>query len=471
MFINTKRVLSFLLLVSLVGSFLGCSTAPTKIESASTFKPRPFQEYTLKNGLKVLVVQDESLPYFSLSMVVRTGGIGDPKGQDGVAAMTAALLDRGTRKRNSVGLAEALNDLATEFDAGVSSDSTSLKVSSLSKDQDQLLKLFAEIVLEPSFDPTEVERTRKEMTSNIAKLSDSASGFADRAFDQILFAGSKYGRPDSGSVRSLKGIRREHLLKFYETYYRPGNSQLVVVGKMLPGLTEKIESLFGSWKAKDTPPPEPGVPLPIQGYDVTVVDKADMTQSQIRMGHFSLKRSHPDFLKVRIASVILGSGFTSRLMSRIRDELGLTYSVSSQYSALRDIGALEIKTFTRNEKLGQMLQELISVYDRYYQEGATDQEVQDAKSFLIGQFPQAIETAESWAANLALLRLYGIPDTYLTEFTPTVQKITTDDIRRAIKDYFSPSTLRILVYSTEKSIREQMKDFKGFKVVPYQEFQ
>lgn len=449
---------------------MGCSSV-SKRSSDQGFVPRSYQEFSLKNGLKVLVVQDHSLPYLSLSMMLKTGIVTEPKGKDGVAAMTAGLLDRGTLRKSSTRLAEALNDLATEFDANVSSDSSSFRVSSLAKDQAELLKLFAEIVLEPGFESSEIERLRKEYISGIAKLADNPSGFADRAFEQLLFVGSAYSKPDSGYLKTLRAITRSDIIKYYSENYRPNNAQLLVVGQIAPDLEAKLEALFGKWQPKEIREPAFVSPLAIQGHDLTIVNKSDMVQSQIRMGHFSIPRNHPDFLKVRIANAILGSGFTSRLMSRIRDELGLTYSVSSQFSAQKNLGSLEIKTFTRNEKLGESLAEILKVYSKFHEEGVSAQEVDDAKNFLIGQFPQAIETAESWANNLALLRLYGIPDTYLTEFIPTVKAITVAEVNETIKKYFSPSTLRILVFSTEKVVRDQLTSFSDKDVVEYPQFQ
>lgn len=446
-----------------------CSSLEKK-ESAS-FQFRAYEEVGLENGLRILLVRDDRLPAFSASLYLKTGSSADPKGQEGVGAMTAALLERGTKQKSSLVLAEALNDLGTEFDASVVSDFSSFRVSSLAKDQLDLVKLLSEILLQPAFETAEVERARKEFLSSISRSVDNPSGFADRAFEQLLYVGSPYSKPESGYLRTVKKLNRADIQSFYRTHYLPNNALMVLVGQLDPALIKQVKQLFGGWARGPVPavPHEP--PLGIQGYDLTVADKPDLVQSQIRIGHFSVPRSHPDFLKIRLANSILGSGFTSRLMNRIRDELGLTYSISSQYSALRELGALEIKTFSRNEKVGETLREIMDVYKRFQEKGVSKDEVEDAKNFLIGQFPQAIETADAWAGNLAILRMYGVPDSYLKEFIPTVRAISHEEINQVIQKHFSPSTLRVFVYTSEAAVRDQLKGFSDVEVVKPGTFQ
>ncbi len=460
-----------ILSIFVVFTLVNCTSSSKKNNAAIGFQPRASEEFQLPNGLNVLLVQDKSLPYISYNMLFKTGGSADPTNESGLANLTAGLIEKGTKGKSANMIANKLGQFAADFNADVHRDYTMFQVGTLSKFQVELLDLFAEVITQPSFPESEIKMLKNQIGSALAKISDNPNAFADRIMDQYIFDGHPYGQPVSGRLRSVSVLTRQDLLSFYSSYYRPNNAILAVVGNYDENIKKIIETKFGKWESGTAAPIKLEAPKTVEQTTIRIVDKPEIVQTQIRIGQIGIPRNHPDYLKLRIANSILGSGFSSRLVSRVRDQLGLTYHISSQIDALMNTGSFEIKTFTKNETAGRAIQETISTFKEYCTNGVSESEVQEAKSFMVGQFPQVVETAEAWAQNLLILRVYGIPDTYLTEFKANVMSITASDVNAVIKKYYTPSKLKIVAFSTADKISEQLKTVGNVEIQNFKDYQ
>lgn len=416
-----------------------------------------YEEKTLANGLTVLFVPDDKLPYVSFSLLVRVGGVQDPAGLSGLSSMVAELLDKGTKKRSAPQIASDLGLMGAEFGASASIEHTSVTASSLSMQAEPLLKNFIEIVTEPTFSEKEVERMRKQTVSAIERRVDSPESFADIAFEELLYGTHPYARSVLGSVKSINSIKKKHIIQHYLRYYRPNNSILAVVGKYTPELKRKIEASFMGWQSREIPKLEfPQTPV-IQGLQIELIDKPGAVQAQIKFGNFGIKRTNEDFVAIRMANTVLGGAFSSRLSNRIRKELGLTYSIGSSFDARLDRGPFEISTFTKNNSVGQTVSETLKVLSEFREKGVKQSEIEVTKGYLKGVFPTAIETAEKLALNLMLLRFYGIPDSYLTTYLTEVDRLTAGDVNRVIKKYFDDKNLKVVVYTNATETQDQLQ--------------
>ena len=443
------------------GSAASNNSSGLSIFSSSGYHLPPFEEKTLANGLRVLFVPDDTLPYVSYTLLIKTGVSQDPEGQWGLASMVAELLDKGTAKRSATQIADQLGLMGAEFDTNVGFDYTLLSTSSISPVADRILDNMLEIVMQPAFSDQEVERVRKQMISAIDRRVDSADSYADHAFAQYLYGDHPYGRSGLGTVKSVSAIKKKSIIQYFLKYYRPDNSLLAVTGKFTPELKAKIEQGFGAWEKRElTPAAAPSLPT-VQGQQFRLVDKPGLVQAQIRIGSLGIKRDDPDFLALRMANTILGGAFESRLMNRIRKELGLTYSINSMFDARRDVGPFEVETFTKNATVGQTVSETLKVLSDFRANGVNSSDVERAKGYMKGVFPAAIETPEKLATNLLLLRLYGLPDTYLTRYLKNVDSLSVSDINHAIERHIDPKNLKILVYSNAADVLAQMEAVAG----------
>lgn len=423
----------------------------------SGFQLAPYEEKTLANGLRVLYVRDTGLPYVSLSLLIKSGSAADPAAFPGLSQFVAEMLEKGTAKRSATEIADELGRIGADFSASVGNDYSLVTASSLSTHAQSLLSNFVEIATSPAFSAPEVERMRKQILAAIAKRVDSPEAFAETIWDDFLFENHPYGKPVLGTKRSIRGLRRKDLIQHYVRNWRPNNAIVAVIGKITPELTQKVETMLSAWEQRSIPPSTfPQFP-PINQLALRLVDKPGLVQSQIRMGHKGIQRNNVDFMPLRVANTILGGAFASRLMDRVRKQLGLTYGISSNFDARLDFGPFEISTFTKNESTGQAISETLKVFQTFRQNGATEEEVSRTKGYLRGLFPAAIETPEKLAFNLQLLRLYGIPDAYLSNYLLDLERVSVADVNRVIRQYFDPQKIKVLVYSDAKAVLPQLQ--------------
>lgn len=462
-----KKILILALACTMTAAVTACSSGTKRAdgttisETKTGYRLRAFEEKTLPNGLRILFIPDTTLPYVSFSMLVRSGSALDPKGQEGLSAMVAELLNKGTSKRSATQIATDLGNIGADFDANAAYDYSIVTASSLSPNADALLSNVLELVTTPSFPDAEIERTRKQALAQIARLPDNADAFADLAFASYLYGDHPYGRPSIGTAKSIKDLKKKNIIQAYLKTYRPNNAILAVVGQYTPELKAKVESGFGAWQKRDLPATQwPAAPK-IEGLGVRVIDYPGLVQSQIRIGEMGIKRNDPDFLALRVGNTILGGAFASRLNDRIRKDLGLTYGIGSGFDARLEVGPFAVETFTKNASVGLTVKETLAVIEKFKTEGATAEEVARTKGYLKGIFPAAIETPEKLAFNLLLLRHYGIPDSYLTNYIRDIDDLSVGQINRAMAKALDTKNVRVLVYSKASDVVPQLESIVG----------
>ena len=458
-----KKVFLTLFTVSFFA--LSCST-PTKSDAKkSGFQLRPFQEETLNNGLHLIWIQDASLPRISLNMMVNVGAIDEEKGQQGLNALTVALLDQGTAKRSAMQLAEELDQIGTDFNQSAGSDYTTLTSTGLAPTRAKLLSLFSEIILKPAFQAAEVNRRKAQTIAAIQKNQDQPSNFADELLDRAIFGAHPYSSPVMGTVKSIASFQRTDLVRHYFAFYRPNNSILSVVGQFDEDFKGRVRDAFANWQAAEVKRAV-HVKASLVPVRTVLVHKPGLQQTQIRMGHLGIARSNPDFMALRLGNVVLGGAFASRLNQRVRDDLGLTYSIHSASDTRLEPGSFEISTFTRHEKMADTILETQKVFHDFLISGVSDQELDAAKALMNGQFPAALETPDRLAYNLMVLRRYGVSDDYLRNFQVDVRKITKTQVNEATRRNMRPESLQTVIYSDQKAVSSQLGRLGSVDQVP-----
>lgn len=443
----------------------GCAT------SSNFFKLRQHEDVVLSNGLKVILVPDASLPYFSMNLLVKAGAVNDPEAKDGLASLVANLLEKGTEKRSATELATALEQIGASFSASADHDYTMVSASGLSYHEETISKLFAEVVVHSRFSDQEISRLRRQRLSELKKLVDEPSSFASVAFQNYLFDGHPYAQSVAGRVKTVSKIRRKDVIRFYLKHYRPNNSILAVSGNFPKDMKQRLEVLFKDWKPRNIEPMAFPPQKKIEGLNIRVVDNHDLKQTQIRFGHYGIKRTNPDYLTLRVANTILGGAFASRLVEEVRVKRGLTYSIGSQFEAQKDPGAFRVSTFTRHDKIGETVSETLRVLSEMREQGVTKAEVEEAIGLMKGRFPRAIETSEGLAQNLMVLEYYGLDDSYLKDFLSDVDSISVADVNRVVRKYLDPSNMRVLVYSNKAKALSQLKGIGKTDVVNFKNYQ
>lgn len=447
---------------------VGCSSSSKKTEkpapgyvskSNGSFKLQPYKEVQLENGLKIIYVRDTSLPRVSLTLLLRTGAMQETADKAGLGALTSYLLEQGTQSMDAMKVADAMGQIASSLDVSPGSDVTRIYADSLNISSETLLKLFADFVMNPAFKDAEIQRMRSQMLASLQKKVDNPSAYIDSQADLFLYGNHPYGRDVNGTLEGLKSISKQDVIKHYLTFFRPNNASLAVVGNFNDDFEKSVQESFAKWTKRTIPEMKAEAPPAIDSLQVKLIVKKGLQQSQIRIMSLGIARENPDYLRLRLANEVLGGGFASRLNQKVRDDQGLTYSIYSGFDPRKERGSFEISTFTKNETAGKTLDEALAVLTDYVNQGPTDKEIAAGKSQLIGQFPRAIETADSLAYNILALDFYGIPVDYLTNFNKNVSAIKAKDAHEAMKKAVDPSKLKIVVYGDEKII-PQFEKFK-----------
>lgn len=448
---------------------VSCQSSPKKI---SRYQLRSFREVTLSNGLPVLLVPDRKLPYFEMSLIIHSGSSSDPKEKMGLSNITAKLLDKGTEKRRGKDITNSLEQLANRFRVFPMRDTTKIKTGGLSFYKSQLLKDFSEILLQPTFPENEIKDMKEKVLSGLIRTVDYPGAMMDVVFQTYLYEDHPYGRRISGRRGDIKNITRNDILRFYNEYYTPKNSMLIVVGNFDDRIVSELESHLGSWKGGKAPKvkytPFPG----ISGLQIRLVDHPDVKQTQVRFAHKGIRRSNPDYLALMLANVILGGGFESRLLDKIRKEKGLTYGIRSRFDSLflNDLGSFIISTSTRHGKVGEIVRESLKTLSKFIESGVTNKELAMARATLKGYFSMRLETAEGFASDLSLLRFHGVSKDYLVNFYKNVDNLSQSDVNKVIKKYFSAKNIKIGVYGPKTQVLKQLQPIGSIETLSYKEF-
>ena len=282
--------------------FLVMLAMPIAAQTASqggTMKLPPFHKTKLPNGLTVLLMEKHNVPLVSFHMIVKTGSTADPNGAEGTASVTAALLRHGTQSRSGEQYAADLDFIGGNFNANASTDYTTISAEFMKKDIAKGLDLLSDPVIHPTFPAAEFTKLIAQRKDGIRGAKDQAAGVLPTYFNAYLFVGSPYARPTGGDEQSLAHISRETVATFYQTYYKPGNAVLAVVGDFDSNEMEKmLAAQFAGWTGGSVPAVRVNDPTPVTGKRLLLVDKPDSTQTYFRIGNDGISRTNPDRIYV-----------------------------------------------------------------------------------------------------------------------------------------------------------------------------
>lgn len=412
---------------------------------------------TLGNGLRLLVARHGSAPLLSLRAIVRSGGSADPEERDGLASLTADLLDEGAGSRDAVALADDLGRLGAYSATGADWDASYVFVESLSDSADQTTRIFEDMVRRPLFTESSLERVVAEKINVFLQQRDDASSVAARLFSRFLFAPSRYGSPLTGDPDSLERITRYDVTGFHSEAYRPGNTSIVATGDLEPDLIlDRLSERFGEWEQRSTPerPQEPG-PGNSAG-EIYLIDRPGSVQSEIRVGHVGVSRSSEDYFPLLVMNAILGDLFNSRMMLNLRERNGYTYGARSSFIFRRHAGPFVVSTAVRNEVTRESVEEILSEIHRIRDSAVLDEEIGLAREYIAGAFPSTVQTGADLARRLQEMELYDLPEDYFDFYRSRIEAVTTEDVSRVARRYLSPDTAIVVIVGAGSEIAETL---------------
>jgi zinc protease len=415
----------------------------------------------LPGGLTLLGLQYDRIPWVSMSFMTKRGAECDPPGKAGLADWTAEFLTLGTARRSQRELAEDIESLGANLQARAEWDATMVHLDGLVEDFPTLLATLAEVVQTPSFPAEEFPLLKERRRAELAQILDDPREVASRRFTRLFFQGAPYGHAVRGELDSLEALSLADVQGFYQQQFTPQAATLVVVG-MIPfeRMVAEVQKAWASWqRGGPASPPYQEAPEATCAPGLYLLDRPELTQSELRVGSLGLPRSHPDYFPLRLVNYILGEGgFSSRLMARIRSDLGLTYGIRSHFYFRRAPGPFLVSTFTPAPHTTQVVQEIKEVIETVRDNGVTAQELEEAQSYYTGHFPLGLETPRALCRRVLSIDLYGLGLDYLKCYCERIRGVTLATARQAARHHLKPEELVALVVGPAAQCRETLTE-------------
>ena len=414
----------------------------------------PAKKIETPNGITVLLLETHSLPMVQVELLVRAGSVLDNDQKAGLAYLTANLLEEGTENRSSKQIADELDAIGTELDVSPGSDYATFSIKLLKKDLEKGLTLFSDILLNPKFPEEEVSREKIELLGHLANEKDDPETIASKAFDRVVFGKHPYHQPMEGDEETVKRITREEIVRFYRTAYAPHGAILAFVGDLTENEAKTYaEKYFGSWEPRPEINVENPGPTKINKKEVIVIDK-ELSQTSIILGNVGIPRKNPDFYPLQVMNYILGGGgFSSRMMTNIRDNKGLVYGLFSHFDSRRETGSFEVSLQTKNSSANEAITEVLNEIKRMRNEPVTEGELQDAKDYLIGSFPLKMDTHAKIAGILIYQEFYGLGLDYFDKYKKWIQNVTPQEVQRVARQYLDPDRFVLVAVGKESEAK------------------
>lgn len=392
------------------------------------------RQWETGNGARVLFVEAREIPLVEVQVTFAAGSARDGE-HPGIAHMVSDLLMSGTDERDAGALAAALEQRGAEVSTGAARDMGWVEFRSLSEDENlwPVVDIVAELIARPAFPAGEVERIRDRQLTELEDQRQQPGAIAGHEFWRALYGDHPYGHVPQGTKESLAAIGRQELGAFHRRYYVARNASIAIVGDLDRGKAERLAEELSSRLPAGSPAGDLP-PVPRRSEPVTIERAFPSTQAHVILGHVGVARGHEQWPALYVANHILGGGgFSSRLMSEVREKRGLVYGIYSRLSPMAAAGPFRVSLQTRGGQAGEALALVRAELERFHEEGPSEREVADARRNIVGGFPLQIDSNAELAGYLAMIGFYGLPPDYLQRFRDEVEAVDRESVHAAAR--------------------------------------
>ena len=423
------------------------------------------QRTELSNGMKVILAERHAVPLVQFDLLVDAGYAADFGSQAGIASLTLKMIDEGTAKRSSEEVSEQLANLGAELNAGSNLDLSFVSLSTLRARLDEALAVYADVIVNPSFPAAEFGRLQKQQLAAIETEKSSPIQMARRVLPRFLYGPEHaYGNPmtGSGTTESVESLSREDLVRFHETWFRPENATLVVVGDATMGeIRPKLEGLFGHWRSGNVPEKELGKVVDRGVATVYLMDRPGAIQSMILAGRLAPPKTHPLETAIQTANNILGGSFTSRINMNLREEKNWSYGVRSYVSAARGLRPFMVIAPVQTDKTKEALAEIARELDDVVgPRPVTAQELGRAQKNQVLRLPGSWETLTRVRNAIRELVRFGLPDDYYLTYSDKVGALSLEDLAEAARQVVRRDDMVWVVVGDREKVEEGIRSLR-----------
>ncbi len=444
------------------GIFLQAQKHPSDLGKPEPLKftPPAIQKFLAARGITVYYIEDRELPTVSLIGYFKTGSLYEPADKAGLASLVGTVMRTGgTVRMTGDEIDEELEFLAARVETNIGSEFGLVSLSCLKKDFPRVLEVCSDILTAPAFSQEKIDLAKNQMKETIRRRWDMPFSVANLIFNEKLYgAESPYARRTA--FATLDNISREDLIAFHKKYFAPNNTTIGVTGDISSAEVKKLlDKTFKKWEPKKIE----YLPVPPVQDDVRKIVYyvyKDTPQANIALGHFGVRRNHPDQYKLEVMNYVLGGGgFSSRLMRELRSNRGWTYGIYGGAGSGRDRGSFTIASTLKADSLGEALP-LIEEIVKSMQAGLIkDEEMEEARNYMINSFVFRFESKLSILMQKINYALQGYPEDYLEKYVENIKRVTKEGVLEAAKKHLEPGRMMIVVCGDKKRFDKPLDDF------------
>jgi len=439
-------------LASLAICALGSAGAQTvKPPAPGPLRPYVFpsvQQFTLDNGLKVILVEKHTLPVVEGRLILDAGAMREPAAKNGLASLTGRLLSEGTTEMTGAEIARQMDALGAQYSTGGAFSFSFADIVALKNVFPQAMQLVAKMVISPSFPANEFIRLKNQALAAYQQSHARASGLASDAFIRAAFdSTAPFSRPPAGTLATISGLTRDDVANWHRTMYAPSAATLLLVGDITPAEARSVaQQAYGSWTA--TRAAMAPVMNPIRksaGTRVILVDRPGSVQSSIVIGQPGFQATDPEYISMLALNHVLGGAVSSRLNANLREKHGYTYGIFSGLDLRPGAGAYQVQSEVRTNATDSALVEAIGEYRRIVTDPVPAAELQAGVNNLVSGFPNAVQSVQGLTSRLQNLIVWGLPMDFYATYRERLAAVTPEDVRRTASSKLTPDNLVVVV--------------------------
>ncbi|MGE3819664.1 MAG: M16 family metallopeptidase [Isosphaeraceae bacterium] len=442
------------------------SQAPARGPSPRFAPPTPVT-LTLPGGLPLWVIPRRGLPVVSATLVLDGGAGNQNREQSGLAQLTAAMMDEGTRTRTSRRIAEEVEGMGASLSTSGGWDGSYVSVHCLAPRLESVLDLAMDVLLNPTFPDSEWSRIRGQALAGLQAERDVAEVRASRGLLAALYPpGHPYRQPLSGDEADVSRLTRDDLIQFHQTHHGPRGAAWVIAGDVDPdALALTLESRLDGWAGPNAT--RPSLPRPHR-HDrprILLIDRPGSVQAAVRAGHVGIRRLDPDFNDAHVLNHVLGGQFNSRLNARLREEKGLTYGIHSHFDFRREAGPFHVSAALQADRLAEALDELRREIQAIREDRPpTQAELDDARRALVEGQARHFETPSALVSRFATLFLHGLPSDHHSRLEERLAAVTVQSLREAADRLINPDAMVTVVVADAAVVLEPLRKLEWAEV-------
>ncbi|HEY9488411.1 MAG TPA: pitrilysin family protein [Chryseosolibacter sp.] len=448
----------FLILIlglSFVGEVQAQKQTPPEGGTPQDFKLPAKDIKKLDNGLSTTLVQYGAIPKVDINVIIKTGNIHEAADEVWLADLAASLMREGTTSMDFKTIAKKVAAMGGEVNISTGPNQTTISGSVLSEFGPDLIRILADIVMNPSFPASEIDRLKNDLKRQLTVQKSVPQAQAVEKFRTIIYKDHSYGRIFP-TAEMIDSYTLEKVKAFYDENFGAKRTVVYAVGKFDEAqVTKAIDDVFGKWK--EGPEVDYPIATPVKTNEVAMIDRPNAPQTTVMLGLPTLDPSKSDYLPLTVANSLLGGSFGSRITSNIREDKGYTYSPRSVINAGYRTAIWYEQADVTSEHTGASLQEIAKEIKRLQAEAPSKEELEGIQNYEAGVFVLQNSTPQGIISQLNFLDFHGLDDSYLTDRVKNIYQVTPEKVQQMAKDYFQYEDMTLVLVGDKKQLEQQIK--------------